>query len=81
MGDESGRLGVRVRAEAGGYFVSGDVGQPKVAEHEVEALLLGLFEALETGVDDCDVVASAFEQRLVGSGQIDVVFDDERAQR
>jgi hypothetical protein len=81
MGDESGRLGSRIRAEACGYFVAGDVEQAKVAEQEIEALPLGCFEALMTGVDDGDVVASTFEQGSIGSGQVDVVFEDERAQR
>jgi hypothetical protein len=60
VGDESGWLGGRIRAEVLGYFVSGDVGQSKVAEYEVEVLLVGGFEPVATGVDDCDMVASAF---------------------
>jgi len=80
VGDEPARPRARIRAETPGYLVAGDVGQPKVAEHEVEALLVGGGEPVATGIGDCYVVASAFQQCPVSSGQVDVVFDDERAQ-
>ncbi len=73
-------MGVRVRAEASGYFIAGDIGQPKITEYEVEVLLLGDGEPVTTGVHDCHVVASAFQQGLVSSGQVNVVFDDESTQ-
>ena len=71
LGDESYWLGGRVGAEASGHFVAGDVRQPKIAEYEIEVLLVRGGEPVATGVHDCHIVASAFQQGLVGSGQVD----------
>jgi hypothetical protein len=61
VGDEPDRPSTRLRAQAPGHLVSGDVGQSKVTEYEVETLLVGGGQPVVTGVNDRHLMASAFQ--------------------